>query len=80
MAERIDYIGVSAEHVNTVVSMTVDDSGSLGGGSDHNWSWIKMLDKFRILVPARSKPKRKKVWNIKDSQDWSGFKESVAVQ
>ena len=73
----IDFIGVSAEHVGSVVSMNVDDSGRYGGGSDHNWSWIKMHDKFRILVPARKSSKPKKVWNIKDDQDWSAFGDVV---
>ena len=77
----IDFIGVSAEHVNTVVSMNVDDSGSYGGGSDHNWSWIKMNDKFRVLVPAaKRQQKKKKSWNIADDQDWNIFKEKVAEQ
>ena len=36
-----------------------------------------MEDKFRILVPARRPAKPKKVWNIKDDQDWTAFGEAV---
>ena len=32
----VDYAGVSAEDVGSVLSMTVDDVGTLGGDSDHN--------------------------------------------
>ena len=27
-------------NMDTVLFMNVDDTGSWGGGSDHNWSWI----------------------------------------
>ena len=30
----IDFIGMSAEHKDTVLSITVDDTGIYGGGSD----------------------------------------------
>ena len=76
----IDFVGVSAEHIDSVMSMNVDDSGSYGGGSDHNWSWVKMKDKFRILVPVKRSPKKKKVWNIDDSQDWTNFKDEIVKQ
>ena len=74
----IDFVSVSAEHVDTVVSMHVDDSGTYGGGSDHNWVWVKMTDCFKRLVPIVKKAKEKDVWAIKDDQDWSSFKEAVA--
>mgnify|MGYP007114509020 CR=1 FL=1 len=32
----VDYAGVSAEDVGSVLSMTVDDVGAMGGDSDHN--------------------------------------------
>ena len=77
----IDFISVSAEHVDSVVTMVVDDTGTYGGGSDHNWCWIKMLDKFRILIPTKKRPRRKvKQWKISDSQDWTIFQEKVAEQ
>ena len=32
----IDYAAVSSEQMNAVLSMTVDENGQYGGGSDHN--------------------------------------------
>ena len=74
----IDFIGMSAEHMDTVLSLTVDDAGHYGGGSDHNWSWIKVKDRFKNLVRFQpSVQKKKEVWNIRDDQDWDGFKAAV---
>ena len=42
----IDYALISREHTNTVVSMFIDDKGSLGGGSDHNWIVLDVADRF----------------------------------
>ena len=73
----IDFVGMSIEHMDTVLSMNVDDTGSWGGGSDHNWSWTVIKDKFRRLVRIPRVEVRKNVWNIKDDQDWTAFKENV---
>ena len=73
----IDYAAISAEHVDTVLSMNVDDTGSQGGGSDHNWLWIKVADKFRHLVRVQKTAGKKDVWNIKDNHDWTEFKAEV---
>ena len=73
----IDFVGMSAEHMDTVLSMKVDDTGAYGGGSDHNWSWIKVADKFRNLVRAKGSVKKENVWNFSDDQDWSGYKAAV---
>ena len=74
----IDFVGMSVEHMDTVVGMNVDDTGSWGGGSDHNWCWIVLRDKFRRLVRLPKRPVKKNVWNIGDDQDWTNFKENVA--
>ena len=73
----IDFVGMSIEHMDTVLSMNMDDTGSWGGGSDHNWSWTVIKDKFRRLVRIPRVEVRKNVWNIKDDQDWTSFKENV---
>ena len=73
----IDFIGVSAEHMGSVVEMNVDDTGSYGGGSDHNWCWMKMTDKFRLLVPRQQVKKSKRDFKINDDQDWSQYKQIV---
>ena len=57
--------------------MSVDDSGCFGGGSDHNWIDLVLVDKFVKLVKVDTRPKKKNVWNIKDDQDWSAFQAAV---
>ena len=71
----IDYAVVSREHLNSVVSLVVDDAGRYGaGGSDHNWLFLEILDKFvkkkRITAKSRG---HFPAWNISDDQDWSGY-------
>ena len=68
----IDFAGVSSEHVDTVLSMHIDDSGNMAGNSDHNWVTLVLKDKFKRL---RIKPcaKKREKWNISEDQDWSQF-------
>lgn len=73
----IDYVSLSSEHVPTVVSMTVDESGCLGGGSDHNWIEFVVADKFRRLVHVHQQPRKKKVWNLAGDFCWSRFQAEV---
>ena len=76
----IDYALISANHVSSVMSMNIDDSGVWGGGSDHNWIFVALKDKFSKLCI----PKRKKVpkvsWDIKEDQDWSSYERSLKLQ
>ena len=69
----IDYAVLSIEHIDTVISMNVDDRGFCGGGSDHNWTKIVLSDKFRRLMRVNLRPQKKKVWNIQEDQDWTAF-------
>ena len=48
----LDFIVMSAEHMDTVLDMTVDQSGLHAGGSDHNGCWIKIKDKFKNLLTS----------------------------
>ena len=73
----LDYASISLEHMSTVTSMNVDDSGSLGGGSDHNWVQLVLADKFRSLGRARQIPKQKKSWNLSGKFEWADFANSV---
>ena len=73
----IDFSVLSSEHMNSVLSMFIDDNGTYGGGSDHNWSEIVLEDKIAHFVKVDSRAKRKKVWNIKDDQNWTAFKTSI---
>ena len=74
----IDFAVLSSEHLNSVLSMFVDENGIYGGGSDHNWSEITLVDKISHLFKVDSRPERKKVWNIRDNQDWTPFKNAVS--
>ena len=69
----IDYAVISAEHMETAVSLYIDDSGTLGGGSDHNWLILDVSDSFVKLKRKSHIAVKKSRWNISDNQDWSGF-------
>ena len=74
----IDFSVLPSEHMRSVLSMFIDDKGAYGGRSDHNWSEIVLEDRIAHFIKVDSRPKRKKVWNIKDDQDWTAFKASIA--
>ena len=73
----IDFVSISSEHVSTTTSMTVDDTGLLGGGSDHNWVAVVLSDKFRHLGRVKHFKQPKKMWNLSGDFDWSAFKKAV---
>ena len=55
----IDYAVMSTEHLNSVVSMLVDENGVYGGGSDHNWIEITLIDKFTKLFKVDTRQKKR---------------------
>ena len=73
----LDYSIISAEHVDDVLSMEVDQGGRLAGGADHNFVTTSLKDRVVIV----SKVKRNEVklgWNIEDEeQDWTDYREAV---
>ena len=73
----IDYGIISKEHVTSVISLTIDDRGLLGGGSDHNWLILDLEDKFVQKKRITNQAVKKDSWNIKEDQDWSGFQDLV---
>ena len=73
----IDFVSLSSEHISTVISMKIDDSGELGGGSDHNWIEVVLADKFRRLCHVRQIQKEKLKWDIAGEFDWNDYKDSV---
>ena len=73
----IDFGVISSEHLHSVVSMEIDDQGKYGGGSDHNWIFLDLSDKFVKQKRISNQPVRKERWNIKEDQDWSGFSEHI---
>ena len=75
----IDYALISREHTNTVVSMFIDDKGSLGGGSDHNWILLDITDRFVARKRVTNLAFKKDRWNITEDQDWSAFKAHVTA-
>ena len=70
----IDYAVISREHINTAISLFIDDGGDLGGGSDHNWLLLDVSDTFVQLKRRTAATSKKTRWNIADDQDWSGYK------
>ena len=73
----LDYASISAEYASTVVSMTVDDSGALGGGSDHNWVSLTLADKFRRLCKVPKISQKSKSWNLTGEFQWSDYTKAV---
>ena len=73
----IDYGVVAKEHLYSVVSMFIDEQGLYGGGSDHNWIFLKLKDNFVRKCRASNLPRKKAPWNISHSQDWSAFRNTI---
>ena len=73
----IDYGVISAEHVDSVVDMKIDDLGQFGTNSDHNWLFLNLSDKFVTQRRITNINLKKSHWNIKDDQDWSGYQNQV---
>ena len=71
----IDYVLITAEHMDTVISMEIDDQGKYGGNSDHNWVSLKLRDEFTLKVGRGSSPVRRREWDIRDDLDWSMYKD-----
>ena len=73
----LDYVVVSSEHISTVDNLFIDDNGEYSGGSDHNWLFLTMNDKFIRKHRILNLPARKKRWNNLDNVDWQPFKATV---
>ena len=71
----IDFAVISSDHMNTAVSLYIDDEGRLGGGSDHNWLILDVSDTFVKLKRKTNFKFKKTRWNISDDQDWSRYAE-----
>ena len=74
----LDYSLVSKEHMDSVLSFHVDQNGSMGGSSDHNFTITRLADHF-VKVDRGARRNRKPGWNIREDQDWSEYR-SVAEQ
>ena len=73
----IDYGVISAEHVDTVIDMKIDDIGQFGTNSDHNWLFLNLSDRFVTQRRVTNINVKKSHWNIHDNQDWSGYQDQV---
>ena len=62
--------------MSSVISMSIDDKGEFGG-SDHNWVFLNLWDKFITMKRISNIPVRKERWNIRENQDWSSFVSQV---
>ena len=73
----LDYSVISAEHLDSVKSMEVDQDGHLAGGSYHNFVLTNLKDKF-VIVSRIGRDQAERGWDIKEEeQDWSAYKEVV---
>lgn len=73
----IDYGVISVEHLSSVKSLFIDDEGKHGGGSDHNWLFLTLDDKFVKQTYVSNQPSRKKRWDFDENFDWSNFQRTV---
>lgn len=82
MTERnksvIDYVLISEQHQEIILSMTIDDTGTgLAGTSDHN-----LIDLELNLTPqqdtqGRNKPQTKPGWNLHRKTNWNHYQEKL---
>ena len=73
----IDFAVLSREHLHSVISMEIDDQGEYGCGSDHNWIFLVLSDKFVKRKRISNQLFKKETWNIREDQDWSDFTKHV---
>ena len=77
VASVLDYGVIALEHKSSVKSLFIDDQGQFGGGSDHNWLFLELDDSFVRKYRVSNLPKRTKKWNITETQDWTGFVDTL---
>ena len=75
----LDFGVVSSEHVESVISFEVDETGLYGGGSDHNPIFTKLQDSF-VYVHKIKETRKIRGWDIKEDQDWGHFKKTVMAE
>ena len=75
----LDYVLISTKHLTSVLGMQIDDQGVWGGGSDHNWLFIRVFDKFCRKLVKKKKKVPKQTWNIKEDQNWEGYREYLEL-
>ena len=75
----LDFAVVSMEHLSSVQSMFIDDQGQYGGGSDHNWIFLDLSDKFVKKGRVSKVLRKKESWKISDTQDWTGFQSTLGA-
>ena len=73
----LDYAVISKEHLHSVHSMLIDDTGQFSANSDHNWLFLKVTDHFMIQKSNSNIKHKKDRWDIKPDQDWSVYKKHV---
>ena len=73
----LDFAVVPLDHIGSVKSLFVDDTGSWGGNSDHNWLELVLSDSFVRLQRIHRNQVKKNRWNIASNQNWTGFKTAV---
>ena len=77
----IDYAVIGKESIDSVSSMTVDDKGTFGANSDHNWIFLDLHDTFvsKVKPPCKPRLNSKYNWKIQSQTNWSKFKDSVST-
>ena len=73
----LDFGVISSEHLTSVDSFVIDDQGEFGTLSDHNWLFLDLNDRFVKQRRVSRVNEKKSSWNIKENQDWSGFKTQI---
>ena len=72
----LDYVCMENDHKAGVKNMYIDEKGILGGGSDHVWIIVDIVDEY-VRIKKEVKRPRKKVWDFDCSTDWKMYKEAL---
>ena len=73
----LDYAMLSSEHIDSFVSMHIDDTNFYGGDSDHNALFV-VLSEYLVVPKMFSQFKvDKPTWDIRADQDWSQYTSSI---
>ena len=71
----LDYVLMEEQHKSSFKKMHIDEKGSLGGGSDHVWIILDILDEYVKTKPG--KREKREVWKIDSTKNWGNFKKTV---
>ena len=74
----LDYVLMEDLHESSFKEMYIDEGGCLGGGSDHVWIIVDLMDEY--VKSKQEKKEKKEVWKIDSTTNWEKFKKTVDIK